>query len=43
MPAILLAIQPLPATLPVIAVFGLLPFSSRLIVLVEAVRVEDDL
>ena len=39
------AIQLLPQfrILPVIAVPGLLSFSSRLIVLVEAARVEDDL
>jgi len=39
----LLVIQLLPVILPVIAVPGLLSFSSRLIVLVEAARVEDDL
>ena len=44
LPAIQLwpVIQLLPAILPVIAVSGLLSFSSRLIVLVEAARVEDD-
>jgi len=41
-PAIQLLLKPLPAILPVIAVPGLLSFSSRLIVLVEAARVEDD-
>ena len=45
-PAILPAIEPavplLPAILPAIAVPGLLPFSSHLIVLVEVTRVEDD-
>jgi len=44
LPAIQLfpVIHLLPAILPVIAVPALLSFSSRLIVLVEAARVEDD-